>query len=182
MMTLLAETAAAVPDPGISGALLMQILGWVTSFVVAISAAISIKGARENSLARGRIEGKAEAMQIGPQPFMVELKEQFVTRREFDRLESVIAVNTAEMKGLFRETMGALASQSSSVMKRMENQNDRITKKIEEVASGAYLGRQRLHNTQNEHTGKIAALEAVTNVAAEIEKAGKVIADAIHPK
>ncbi len=126
----------------------------------------------------GKVEGKAEAMRIGPQPFMVELKQDFVTRREFEKLEVRLEVSMSEMKGLFRETMSEIKGQTTFVTKKMDGQNERLTKKIEEVASGAYQGRQRLHNTVNNQGERLATLEATSDVAGQLGK----LATALSPQ
>lgn len=158
---------------------LLQVLGWVTSFVVAIlgavfAALLKIKGKKE-----GKIEGRAEALLIGPQPFMVELKEQFITRREFDQLASMVALTSSEMKGLFRETMKAVADQNTSLDKKIASQNERLSKKIEDVASGAYQSRQKIHVTVNAHGERLSKLEERTEIRGELHAAGELIAHAI---
>jgi hypothetical protein len=162
---LIAETDTGGID------MLMRILPWVTAFTVAVLGAIFAGIARVRGKADGKAEGKAEALQVGPQPFMVELKEQFITRREFDQLAAMVAVNTTEMKGLFRETMAAMAEQSRTLSKRIENQNDRLTKEIKDMGQGAYLGRQKIHNTVNAQGERLAKVEARVELADEIAEA-----------
>lgn len=158
--------------------ILMKILPWVTAFVVAVLGAVFAGLAK----VKGKAEGKAEALQVGPQPFMVELKEQFITRREFDQLSAMVAVNATEMKGLFRETMSAMADQSRSLTKRIENQNDRLTQVIQDVAKGAYESRQKIHVKVNEQGEAIAALEAKVDISKDIADAAETLAEALTKK
>jgi len=125
----------------------------------------------------GKAEGKAEAMLIGPQPFMVELKQDFVTRREFEKLEGRLETSVTEMKGLFRETMSEMKCQTNLTLKKMDGQNERLTKKIEEVAGGAYGGRQKLWETLNPLRVEVGALQATSDVAGQLGK----LAAAITP-
>lgn len=171
MMTYLAATAAALEPETVGtiiGAVILALLG---------GGLVGKKTGKVEGKVEGKAEGKAEALLIGPQPFMVELKQDFVTRREFEKLEGRLEIAVSDMKGLFRETMSEVKGQTSFVIKKMDGQNDRLTKKIEEVASGAYQGRQRLHNTVNDQGERLAALEATSNVANQLGK----LASAISP-
>lgn len=161
---------------------LMKILPWVTIFVVAVLGAVFAGVQRMRGKEQGKAEGIAEAVKLGPQPFMVELKEQFITRREFDQLAAMVAVNTTEMKGLFRETMAAIAEQSRSMGKRIENQNERLTKKIEDVATGAYQSRQKIHLNVNAQGERLAKIEERSEIRGELRAVAEIIAEALHPK
>jgi uncharacterized protein YoxC len=154
---------------------LMMILPWVTAFVVGVLGAVFAGMAKF----KGKAEGRAEAMLIGPQPFMIELKEQFITRREFDQLASMVALTSSEMKGLFRETMKAVADQNSALDKKITNQNERLTRKIEEVASGAYQSRQKIHMNVNAQGERLAKIEERTEIKGELVAVGEVIAEAL---
>lgn len=158
---------------------LMQLLGWVTTFVVAVIGAVLHHAGKTRAKAEGILQGKAEALQVGPQPFMVELKEQFITRREFDQLASMVALTSSEMKGLFRETMKALDERNAALTKKLDNQNERLCKKIEDVASGAYQSRQRIHLNVNAQGERLAKLEERTEIRGELKAVGEVIAEAL---
>lgn len=160
----------------------LAVLGWVTSFAVAIIGALTLRSAKATAEAtaktaktEGKAEGKAEALQIGPQPFMVELKEAFVTRREFDRLELSVAASVSKIEASVEKFSAAATKQDESLARRLISQGDRYRKELGEVAGAAYNGRQRIHVIQNEHTARIAALEAQTNVAQALGK----LADAL---
>ena len=118
----------------------------------------------------GKAEGKAEAMQIGPQPFMVELKEQFITRREFDQLAGMVAVNNTEIKGLFKETMQAIQAQNAALTKKIENQNTRLSQEIKEMGTGDYQGRKAIWEQVNTQREDLSAIKATANVAEQIGK------------
>lgn len=175
MMTqLLADTSKQF-----SLADLMQILGWVTTFVVAVVGAVLVKTTRDSSKAEGKAEGRAEAMTVGPQPFMVELKESFATRREFERLEATMENNSTRTEASVDKLAEILAKQNESLSKRLVSQGDRLRKEMGEIAGGAYQGRQRLHATQNDHTARIAALEARDDMAKGLGKLGEAIVTAL---
>ncbi len=122
-------------------------------------------------------------------PLEVRLEKEFVTRREFERLESnmnshvaelkgIVAVNSTEMKSLFMQTMASVAAQNTSLTNKVERSNKTLSDKIEQVANGAWQGRKDLWvqvNTQREDLG---ALKATSNVADQIGK----LAEAINPQ
>lgn len=165
MPLILAETAAGMTP---------EVVGTIIGSVIVALIGGGLIGKRT-----GKAEGKAEAMQIGPQPFMVELKEAFVTRREFDRLEGVVAVNASRVEGMFRETMKEVKDLHSQTSKTLTRQGERLSEEIEKVAKGAYEGRQRLHSTVNAQGEKIAALSAAANVASELRQVSENIVEAI---
>ena len=149
--------------------------------VVAIIGAVGAIFVRRNSQAQGRTfgkaEGKAEALLLGPQPFEVQLKQEFVTRREFEKLESRLEIVVSDMKGLFRETMSEVRNTTAATMKRIDGQNDRLTKKIEDIGTGAYHGRQKLWEQVNEQRERLAGIGATTDVATQIGR----LADSLSP-
>jgi hypothetical protein len=181
MIPYLAEVATGQDNETLKTVL--AVLGWVTTFAVAIIGAWHLKSAKATS----RAEGKAEAMQIGPQPFIVQMREEFATRRELEKLEATMNAHFVEMKGvvtahstenksLFRETMAAMAAQSESVSKKMDRQNKTLSDEIGKVASGAYQGRQKLWTQVNEQRETLGGIKATTDVAAQIGK----LADAVN--
>lgn len=170
---LLLYILAQAPPTTFTMADLKEILGWVTSFVAAVVGAIMVKNAKS----QGKTEGKQEALMIGPQPFKVQLAEEFVTRREFERLEATIAVNATRMEGLFERTMDSVEASNTRLTKQLGNQNDRLTKKIEEIGSAGHAGRAKIWDKVNEQRESIAAIEAVSDVATQIGK----LAEALQP-
>jgi hypothetical protein len=132
---------------------------------------------KKSGKTEGKAEGRAEAMQIGPQPFMIELKEQFITRREFDQLAGMVAVNNTEIKGLFKETMQAIAAQNTALTKKIENQNARLTQDLKEVSAVDWDGRKAIWEQVNLQREGLAAIKANSNVAGEIGK----LAEALNP-
>ena len=146
---------------------------WITAFVVAVIGAIGAVWVK------GRHTGKAEAMQIGPQPFMVELKEHFVTRREHDRLEALVAVNATRVEGMFRETMTEVKNLNAATNKTVVRQGERLSQEIKDVATGAYLGRQKIHTTVNTNAERLSKVEERADVAGEIGKMSEAIIEVL---
>ncbi len=177
IMQLLADGASSAGETDTLKTVL-AVLGWVTSFAVAIIGALTVRSAKAASKVEGKAEGKAEAMQIGPQPFIVQLREEFATRRELDKLETTILASAVKTEAAFEKFADLTAKQNDNLSKRLVSQSDRLSKKIEDVAGGAYQGRQRIHVTQNEHTAQIAALQANIDVARSLDK----LADALKPQ
>jgi len=132
---------------------------------------------KKSGKSEGKAEGKAEAMQVGPQPFIVQLREEFATRRELDKLETTILSSAVKTEAAFEKFAELTAKQNDNLSKRLVSQSDRLSKQINEVGSGAYQGRNRIHVTQNEHTAQIAALQANIDMAKAIDR----LADAIKP-
>lgn len=169
MIQILAQVSVGNPDTMISG-------NWITAFVVAVIGALGAVWARNT----GRKEGKAEVMQIGPQPFMVELKEHFVTRREHDRLEALVAVNATRVEGMFRETMKEVKDLNVATNKTLVRQGERLSQEIKDVATGAYLGRQKIHTSVNANAERLSKVEERADVASEIGKMSEAIVEALE--
>ena len=180
MMNLLAEVGAGggVGDLVSLGALGTFLAG-IGSFVLTLLRRDKIK---EDT--RKELELKVTL----PQPFEMRLKEEFVTRREFERLEANMAGNIAEMKGmmngstarmesLFRETMSAVSTQNTSLTGKIERQNKAMTEEIGKVASAAHAGRQKIWEVVNDQREEVAMLKTNSNVADQLGK----LAQAITP-
>lgn len=135
------------------------------------------------SLVSGGLLGKkvsdSSKTTIDPQPLMVKMQEDFVTRREFDKLETVVAVNAAKSEGYLRQASEQMEKSVAALSKSMERQNERLTGKIEEVARGAFDGRRRIHDNVNEQGQKIAALTERSDIAGELAQVGAKIVEAI---
>lgn len=178
MMNLLAETAASVGTGDlVSLGALGTFLAGIGSFVLTLVRRDKIKE-----------EGRKEVSVTLPQPFEMRLKEEFVTRREFERLEANMAGNIAEMKGmmngstarmesLFRETMSAVSTQNTSLTGKIERQNKAMTEEIGKVASAAHAGRQKIWEVVNDQREEVAMLKTNSNVADQLGK----LAQAITP-
>lgn len=117
---------------------------------------------------------------IDPQPLMVKMQEDFVTRREFDKLETLVAVNAAKSEGYLRQASEQMSTAVSTLIKSMERQNERLSVKIEEVAKAAFEGRRRIHDNVNEQGEQIAKLQERTEISGELAEVGGKIAEAIR--
>ena len=166
-MNLLAETSGLGLDPVTVG----TIIGGVITALI---------GGGLIGKRTGKAEGKAEAMQIGPQPFMIELKEAFVTRREFDRLEGVVAVNASRVEGMFRETMKEVKDLNAATAKTLTRQGEKLSQDIRDVAAGAYQGRQKIHHTVNINGERLAKVEQQIETATELKAVAETICEAIQ--
>ena len=113
------------------------------------------------------------------------LKDEYMPRREaeqrFERLESVVTVNATKMESYFERAVDKMTEQAEAMQKRMENRDIRLTKKIEEVASAGYQGRQKIwvkvNNDAQEMGERLAKIETNQEVAAQLGK----LAEAIKP-
>lgn len=183
IFALLAEVAVQPENETLKAVL--GVLGWVTSFTVAILGALHLKSVKATS----RAEGKAEAVHVGPQPFIIQLREEFATRRELEKLELTMNSHVAEMKAagistsnemkvLFRETMAAMATQTESTTKMIERRHKTLSEEIAKVASGAYAGRQKIWEQVNSQREDLAGLKATKDMGVQIGK----LADALAPQ
>jgi hypothetical protein len=114
---------------------------------------------------------------IDPQPLLVKMQEEFVSRREFDKLEVTVALNATKAEGYFREASNEMRQAVSSMAKSLERQNERLTSEISKVAGAAYEGRQRIHAKVNDLGEQIAALRSQINVAGELAEVGEAIVE-----
>lgn len=121
-------------------------------------------------------------------PLDVRLKEEFVTRREFEKLEltmnthiseikGTVITSTTKMEGLFALTMQKVETQSAQMTTKVERQSRELREEIGKVASGAYAGRQKIWEQVNDQRDDISAIKATSDVAKEIGK----LASALQP-
>jgi hypothetical protein len=175
MIQILAETAGMGAGDMVSLGALGTFLAGIGSFVLTLVRRDKIKE-----------EGRKEVAVTLPQPFEMSMKEQFVTRREFERLEANMAGNIAEIKGmmnttavemksLFRETMTAVSTQNTSLTNKIERQHKVMTEDIGKVASAAHAGRQKIWEVVNDQREEVAALKTNSNVADQIGKLAQAI-------
>lgn len=191
MMNQLAEVAATAND--------MVSLTALTAFVSGIGGLILTWVKRKDLRDQGAKEQEQRTVTITGQPLIVQLREEFATRRELEKLEATMTGHVSEMKAtsnlaaarmesLFEKTMTAMQGQNTSLTNKIERQNKSLTEEIGKVASGAYQGRQRIHHTMQEqaerihdqhkdHGERIAKIEAATDVAKQLGK----LAESINP-
>lgn len=152
----------------------------------------TILGTLIASLIAGGFLGKkvsdSNKTQVLNNPLAVRLKEEFVTRREFEKLETnmnamiteikgTVITSTTKMEGLFTLTMSEMKGQSTAMTAKVERQSKDLREEIGKVASGAYSGRQKLWEQTNENREELAGLRATSDVANQIGK----LAEAIQP-
>lgn len=107
------------------------------------------------SLLGGGLIGKKvteNKMTVEPQPqpqaLAVKMEEHFVTRREFDKLEGVVAVNSNKMEALFEKAV-----------EKMEERHDRLTESIDKTSKNAYEGRARIWKEVNDQGSRLKSVE-----------------------
>ncbi|RYD19907.1 MAG: hypothetical protein EOP88_17110 [Verrucomicrobiaceae bacterium] len=173
---LLTTAVSQTPPPVFTIADLMQILGWVSAFVVAVIGAVMVPTLK----AKWQAQAKQEVV-VGPQPFEVRMAEEFVTRREFEKLEGtmnthvvemkgMVNSSTSEMKGLFQQTMAAMTDQTKATNNLIERRHKTTMEEINGVASKAYEARGRIHENLNRTREELKALAATSDVAGQIGK------------
>lgn len=97
-------------------------------------------------------------------PLQVSLQEQFVRREEFAEFKGEMKADVREMRGLFDKAITLIAER-----------DERLTETINDVASGAYEGRRRLHDKVNNHEGRLARVEVNNDVSKAVGKLGSAV-------
>lgn len=118
--------------------------------------------------ARGR---QKREVTIDKQPVGVRLHEAWVTRQEFLDFKGEIKADVREMRGTFEKLATII-----------DERDRKLTEMIEKVASGAYEGRRRLHETVNSHGQQLAVLAAKTDISKGLGSLGAAIKQAIKPE
>lgn len=115
------------------------------------------------SLITGGFVGKkvSDKVHVGPQPFVVEMKREFITRDEHNQFR-------AEMRADFIRMEGTINRMSDKV----ETKHLELLATIERAAKTGVDGRVALWNEIKPLQQEVAALKATTNVAAQLEKLG----------
>ncbi len=141
----------------------------------------------------GKKVSDAKKMTIEPQPFMVKMTEEFVTRREFSELKAEIRNDFTKIEGLFGQTMqkveltnqataARIEKQSEDLGGKLERQNERLADAIADGIEEGRKGRVALWNELNPLRGEVKALEATQDVAEQLGKLGDALMKAIPPK
>jgi hypothetical protein len=151
ILGLLAEAVQA--DTPISG-------NWLLAMVPVLASALGVILGKNH----WKKQGATEAQQIGPQPFIVKMTEEFVTRREFVELKTEIRTDVKEMRSLFERTMD-----------KIEAQNTELSKSIEDGIKEGRMGRVAIWKELNPQGQKLERIAAQQDVAVQIGK----LADAI---
>ncbi len=145
MMAQAAQATPPAPDP------LDKLLPWITAFVVAVIGAVGASLAHKS--------GKASRVQIDPLPLPVKMEDHFVTRREFEKLETTVLIGATKMEQLFTRAVEKIEERDERLSLRIDDRDERLTSKIEGVANTAYQGRQKIHIKVNDYGERLKSLE-----------------------
>ena len=140
-------------------------------------------------LGGGLIGKKLTSVKVSNNPLEVKEVEEFVTRREFLRLENTMLGHIGEIKGamtgsaakmesLFRETMSAVTAQSTTTNNKMERQHRTQMEEISKVAAAAHAGREKIWIQVNEQRATLGGLQVAGDVAHGLTK----LAEALVPQ
>lgn len=151
---------------------IMPLLGWVSAFVGMVATSFVLPILKKS----WQEKAKAEVV-LGPQPFEVRMKEEFVTRREFEKFEARMEVSVEEMKGLFKQTMMNLETRDANLAERMERRDKQLQARIDQFGTSAYDGRRKLWDQVNEQRETLAAVKQSTDVVGQIDR----LVDAMTP-
>ncbi len=105
----------------------------------------------------------------------MDLKEEFVTRREFEKHEARVDGMVSEIKGLMTGTSAKMEVLFERTMESIDRRDKAMAAKVETYGASAYRGRQKLWEQTNENREDIAGLKATGDVAKEIGKLGEAL-------
>lgn len=125
----------------------------------------------------GKKAGRAESVNIANQPLIVKMAEEFVTRREFERLEQRIALDITDIKGLFNQTMQAIGIQNETLTKKIENHAKRTADAMEKDKQGHQLARRNIHQNLNRQGELLAGVVAKMSFKEDIQALAEAIRD-----
>lgn len=109
----------------------------------------------------------------------LELKKEFVTRREFEKHEVQVGAMVSEIKGTVQTGSSKMEMLYERTADAMEKRDRSLSDKIEKVADDAYHGRKGLHAKTNQNCEDIAALKAKGDVAEKIVQGVESLAEQI---
>jgi hypothetical protein len=98
------------------------------------------------------------------QPVGVKLADQYVTRQEF-----------AEFRGELKADVREMRMSYDKLLTLIDERDRKLTESIQAVASGAYEGRRRLHDTVNLHSKQLASIETKADIGKGLTTLGKAI-------
>jgi hypothetical protein len=146
-MILLAQAAADS-----SGVPISAILGWVTSFVVAVLGLVL----RHQAKKQGLEEGRAQSVTIENRPLLVAMEKEFVRREDFNEWRHECRDGTKAMALLFKEVSDQVGKKHLELLATLEI-----------AAKTGRDGRVALWNEVRPLSNDLAALKAT--VAAHLQ-------------
>lgn len=166
---LLAETAAEGPNIVTNGAIIA-----VCSSLVGVVSWI-VRGRQNRSV---RIEGTPN-VQVENQTLGVRLHEAWVTRQEFLEFKGEIKSDVRDIRNNVDKMTDAFMVRDEALRRVIQSNSDTLTEKINEVASGAYEARRRIHETVNKQGERLATMEAKADISKGLASLGSAVMKAV---
>ena len=126
----LADIAASTPDPQVSGSFILQILGWITTFIVAIVGAVAAAWAKT----RGRAEGRAEAVTLGEPVPTVPTRKVF-SPPSWDQ-HAALVDRVSRLENTTIELRRDVALQFRELLEAGGQRENRLSEKLDGMARG----------------------------------------------
>lgn len=158
LLLLLAQTPALPVDQMVPAA-------WVTGFVVAVIGAVY----------GGMKVGQSRKVQVGPQPFEVDVRKAYVTREECLACKIESKADLREMRSLYEKTVVLFQTSNERLSDQIKVLAENTQLRFQDAAVEAAERRRRIHDKLNEHADLLSRIDARTDVSKSIGKLGAAI-------
>jgi gas vesicle protein len=105
----------------------------------------------------------------------VRIEDEFVRRTELAEFKQEIRTEVQRIERSVDKLGDIILVRDESLRRTIKETSEALSDKIEKVASGAFEGRRRIHETVNEHGKQIAAIGVNADVGKHIGKLGAAI-------
>jgi len=105
----------------------------------------------------------------------VRIEDEFVRRTELAEFKTEIRTEVNRIERSVDKLGDIILVRDESLRRSLKETSDALSDKIEKVASGAFEGRRRIHETITEHGKQIASIGVNADVGKQIGKLGTAI-------
>ncbi|MBV5333154.1 hypothetical protein JZU54_06350 [bacterium] len=105
----------------------------------------------------------------------VRIEDEFVRRTELAEFKQEIRTEVQRMERSVDKLGDIILVRDESLRRTIKESSENLAQKIEQVASGAFEGRRRIHEEVNRHREQIAAIGVNADVGKHIGKLGAAI-------
>jgi hypothetical protein len=158
ILPILADAAAVAADTMVSGA-------WVTGFVGTVIA----------SVFAGMKVAQNKKMQMGPQPFEVDVRKSYVTREECLACKNESRSDVREMRALYEKTVVLFQTSNEKLSDQIKTLAVTTHTQMLELSDEGAERRRRIHDKLNTQGDLLSHIDARTDVSKSIGKLGSAI-------
>lgn len=171
MLSILAEATATADGPNVlTNAAVTAICSTVVGAVSWI-----MRGRQSRSV---KIEG-TPGVQVENQTLGVRLHDAWVTRQEFLEFKGEIKADVKDIRNSVDKVTDLLAARDEAQRRMIQSTMEGLSEKINDVASGAYEARRRIHETVNRQGERLATLEAKADISKGLASLGSAVMKAV---